>query len=338
MLQSTQTLQWIHERHTSARCSAKKASSPIGTEALEFIFSGTETDTVLSVCIISAPHPSMSCCSLAASKRPVTACSTSPSACVWRAAAAAQQFTSDCFPFSPQRVHARTQSRWLSGTHTNTGTQRQEESQNTYTSVEATRHEAIFHCYYDQTQRAECSHTTDLNSRPPFGKEQVCVAVWYCLLLHVCFSTGARTCPSTLDSSTAQVFLLTGITANVSVSSSMMAPVNYAPHKNLTLTRLVLLQVNAMSQKCGLIGRQCEWQELQGILRQLLRTRTLYIEHGWGLHFFRWSAHEEEACLEITEQIPFNTWIFVFKNQKWHFFLPGIWNISTTRESILPFT
>lgn len=311
MLQSTRTLPWMHQRHTSARCSAKKASSPIGTEALNLSFQGLkQTQCYQCASFLLHIHQRAAVRLPPASGRWQHAALPLPLVC------GGQRRQHSNLALIASHFPLRSDAGWMVkwNTHTKNGTHRQKESQNTYTSVEATRHEAIFHCYYNQTQRAECSHTTDLNSRSPLGKEQVCVIVWSCLLLHVCFSTCARTCPSTLNSSTAQIFLLTGITVTVSVSSSMMAPVNYAPHKNLTLTRLVVLQVNAMSQKCGLIGRQCEWQELQGILRQMLRTRTLYIEHGWGLHFFRWSAKEEEACLEITEQIPFNTWIFVFKN------------------------
>lgn len=70
-----------------------------GALALNLSFTGTETGTVLSACIISASHPSASCCSLTASERPARALGTSPSTCVWQAAAV-RQFASDYFPFS----------------------------------------------------------------------------------------------------------------------------------------------------------------------------------------------------------------------------------------------
>lgn len=66
------------------------------------IFPRTETDTEPSASIISAPHPSASCCSLPTSERPVTASGASPFIFVRQAAAAAWQFASDCFPFSPR--------------------------------------------------------------------------------------------------------------------------------------------------------------------------------------------------------------------------------------------
>lgn len=105
-----------------ARCFAKGVISDSHSGA-QSIFQGYETDTVLSVCIISAPHPSARCCSLTASERLVTACSTSPSTCVWRAAAA-RQFASDCFHF-PLVSSSSDAGRgrwvlggWLNGTHT----------------------------------------------------------------------------------------------------------------------------------------------------------------------------------------------------------------------------
>lgn len=47
-----------------------------------------------------------------------------------------------------------------------------------------------------------------------------------------------------------------------------LPPLRSTPPKNLshTHTQFVVLQVRLQSQKCGLIGRQCELQELQGIL------------------------------------------------------------------------
>lgn len=42
------------------------------------IFQGGETGTVLSVCIISASHPSAGCCSQTASQRPLRACEHFP--------------------------------------------------------------------------------------------------------------------------------------------------------------------------------------------------------------------------------------------------------------------
>lgn len=82
-----------------ARCFAEGIISDARSGA-QSIFQGTETDTVLSVCIISAPHPSASCCSPTAGEHPATACGTSPSTCVCSGQAALRQFASDCFPFS----------------------------------------------------------------------------------------------------------------------------------------------------------------------------------------------------------------------------------------------
>lgn len=95
--------EWCHEYISRAVLpdALQKASSLDSRSGApsQSIFQGTETDTVLSVCIIFAPHPSASRCSRTASERPARAHSTSPSTCV-RWAAAARQFASDCFPFS----------------------------------------------------------------------------------------------------------------------------------------------------------------------------------------------------------------------------------------------
>lgn len=88
------------------------------------------------------------------------------------------------------------------------------------------------------------ANTTDLYSGSPLRREQVCVyvceldlVVWeHRLLLHMCFGVHAITHPSALESSAAQLFLLTGITITVNVASSMIAPFNSTPPKNLTNT------------------------------------------------------------------------------------------------------
>lgn len=80
----------------------EKASSLSRAGGAQSILPRTETDTALSVSIISAPHPSAGCCTLTTSERRVTASGASPFIFVRQAVAAVWQFASDCFPFSPQ--------------------------------------------------------------------------------------------------------------------------------------------------------------------------------------------------------------------------------------------
>lgn len=170
-----------------ARCFAKSVISDSHSGA-QSIFQGYETDTVLSVCIISAPHPSASCCSLTASERLVTACSASPSTCVWRAAAA-RQFASDCFPFSLSEFKLRCRKREVGAgrvvkwyTYTRSRTQTQSELPVHTQRWRPCAMRPFF--IVIMTGHGELgANTTDLYSGSPLRREQVCVYVCVSLIL-----------------------------------------------------------------------------------------------------------------------------------------------------------
>lgn len=161
---------WIHFPGPDAKRFAKKVSSPTRAAALTppSIFQGTKTGTALSVCIISASHPSAGCCSHAASERPLRAREHFPFyLCVLRGNL---PLIVSHFPraSSSQDAEGTTERSALTHTHPNWVD---------LTCTQATHQEASFHCYYEQGPKSWVLPFLTSTTDPHYF---ICMSVIWC--------------------------------------------------------------------------------------------------------------------------------------------------------------